>query len=260
MFKKIKKGIKVLKEEGLRIFLFKTANFVKVTIRPLYIKFFVFRNKEKVMHKLRNFSSDDNQKVFDYIFFKYLGVFAPMQIREEFLELLKIFKEIEPKIMVEIGTANGGTFFCFSKLAPDDATIISIDLPEGKFSGGYPEWKIPIFKSFTVASQKMFLLRQDSHAQETINKVKDILNKRSVDFLFIDGDHSYEGVKKDFEMYSPLVKSSGIIAFHDIISGSEENIGGVPAFWREIESKYQTVEFIKDLNQGGCGIGLIVNH
>jgi hypothetical protein len=33
--------------------------------------------------------------------------------------------------------------------------------------------------------------------------------------LFIDGDHRYEGVRRDFEMYSPLVGAGGLIAFHD---------------------------------------------
>jgi predicted O-methyltransferase YrrM len=37
------------------------------------------------------------------------------------------------------------------------------------------------------------------------------------DFLFIDGDHTYQGVKQDFQMYSPLVKKGGIVAFHDIV-------------------------------------------
>jgi predicted O-methyltransferase YrrM len=38
-----------------------------------------------------------------------------------------------------------------------------------------------------------------------------------VDLIFIDGDHSYEGVKQDFEIYAPLVRSDGLIAFHDIL-------------------------------------------
>jgi len=36
-----------------------------------------------------------------------------------------------------------------------------------------------------------------------------------IDFLFIDGDHSYEGVKTDFELYSKLLSDKGIIAIHD---------------------------------------------
>jgi len=34
-----------------------------------------------------------------------------------------------------------------------------------------------------------------------LKKIKAILRDKKVDFLFIDADHSYEGVKKDFEMY-----------------------------------------------------------
>jgi predicted O-methyltransferase YrrM len=42
-------------------------------------------------------------------------------------------------------------------------------------------------------------------------------------------DHA-KGVKMDFEKYSPLVKKGGIIAFHDIIPGSYEYVGGVLSF------------------------------
>lgn len=37
----------------------------------------------------------------------------------------------------------------------------------------------------------------------------------TVDFLFIDGDHSYEGVKKDWDLYSPLLKEGSLVVFHD---------------------------------------------
>ena len=36
-----------------------------------------------------------------------------------------------------------------------------------------------------------------------------------IDLLFIDGDHSYEGVKKDFELYSKILNDNGIIIIHD---------------------------------------------
>jgi len=80
-----------------------------------------------------------------------------------------------------------------------------------------------------------------------------------LDFLFIDGDHSYEGVKKDFEMYSPLVKKEGIIAFHDIApNGISELTGGVPRFWKEIEKKNCHQEIINNQNQEGFGIGVLI--
>jgi 2-keto-3-deoxy-L-rhamnonate aldolase RhmA len=39
--------------------------------------------------------------------------------------------------------------------------------------------------------------------------VKEVLGGQPLDYLFIDGDHTYEGVRKDFEMYGPLVRAAG---------------------------------------------------
>jgi hypothetical protein len=129
------------------------------------------------------------------------------------------------------------------------------------FGGGYPVWKVPLYKSFALSNQKSHLIRADSHGQLTLERVKSILNGKEIDFLFIDGDHTYEGVKKDFKMYSPLVKNGGVIAFHDIVPGPKGNVGGVPEFWQEIKSEYKYLEIVKDGNQGGCGIGLVYkNH
>ena len=50
----------------------------------------------------------------------------------------------------------------------------------------------------------------DSH-----NQTPDHVKPASLDFLFIDGDHSYEGVVKDAELWRPLVKPGGLIAYHD---------------------------------------------
>jgi predicted O-methyltransferase YrrM len=182
-----------------------------------------------------------------------------MQIKEEFIELLKIFQELNPKYILEIGTANGGTLFCYSKLADPDATIISIDLPEGPFGGGYPEWKIPVYQAFAKENQKLYLLRKDSHKQETLEEVKKILNGNQLDFLFIDGDHSYEGVKKDFEMYSPLVRKGGIIAFHDCLLNNDDFAsGGVKRFWDNIKREYRFKEIIQEKENKEFGISVIL--
>lgn len=101
------------------------------------------------------------------------------------------------------------------------------------------------------------MIRRNSHDLTTLFELKKILGKRKIDFLFIDGDHTYEGVKKDFAMYSPLVREGGIIAFHDIVLGPSENVGGVRKFWDEIKKGYEYIEIVKDWKQGGYGIGVI---
>jgi len=131
-------------------------------------------------------------------------------------------------------------------------------LPGGRFGGGYPEWRIPLYESFAIHNQRVYLIRGDSHANSTLKKVKEILDEQGLSFLFIDGDHTYEGVKKDFEMYSNLVGEGGIIAFHDIVPGPAESVGGVPSFWNEIKYDFDHVELVKDWKQRGCGIGVIL--
>ncbi|MEM2742136.1 MAG: class I SAM-dependent methyltransferase [Nitrososphaeria archaeon] len=190
---------------------------------------------------------------------KFNGIkIRPSQVKGEITELLKILKSVNPKNIVEIGTAGGGTLFLFAQVARSDALLISIDLPGGPFGGGYPAWKIPFYKSFArYATQRIELLRADSHDLNTLEKVKEILGDAQLDFLFIDGDHTYEGVKKDFEMYGPLVRKGGIMAFHDIVPGHPEHVGGVPKFWSEIKLRYKYIEIVEDWNQGGYGIGVI---
>jgi predicted O-methyltransferase YrrM len=78
-----------------------------------------------------------------------------------------------------------------------------------------------------------------------------------VDFLFVDGDHEYEGVVKDYELYAPLVRPGGLIAFHDIVPGDEEVVGGVPRFWEELKGSHETTELVESLDQGGYGIGVL---
>jgi predicted O-methyltransferase YrrM len=253
---KLLKALKILKKDGLRILLCKIwyyiINEIKHLTNDLITIPYLMLNK----NYLKQFSSTNPEEIFNFISNKFLKAFKPLQIKEEFVKLLEIFKENNPRVIMEIGTAMGGTLFSFCKLAQEDAIIISIDLPKGPFGGGYPEWKIPFYKAFAKGEQKLYLLRKDSHKQDTLEEIKKILSGNQLDFLFIDGDHSYEGVKKDFEMYSPLVKKGGIIAFQDIApNGLPELTGGVPKFWKEIKNKYNLSEYIENINQEGYGIG-----
>jgi predicted O-methyltransferase YrrM len=181
----------------------------------------------------------------------------PGQVKEEIIGLLKILAKRRPKVILEIGTAGGGTLFLFARTSSPEGVIMSVDLLGGRFGGGYPEWRVPFYKSFATHQQKMFLIRGDSHALSTLDTVKTFLEERRLDFLFIDGDHTYEGVKMDFEMYSKLVGKGGIIGFHDIVPGPPENVGGVPRFWNEIKRDFEHIEIVKNWNQNGYGIGVV---
>jgi cephalosporin hydroxylase len=132
-----------------------------------------------------------------------------------------------------------------------DAAIISVD------NRVYPEWRNCLYKSFAVRRQKMYLIRGDSHSLFAFDDVRKILEGHKLDFLFIDGDHTYDGVRADVEMYSGLVGKKGLIAFHDICSHAPETRCEVDKFWNEVKDKYEHGEMIKDRKQGWAGIGVI---
>ena len=181
----------------------------------------------------------------------------PVQVKEEIAQLLEFLVKQKPMVVCEIGTAGGGTLFLFSRVSHPNAMIISVDLLGGSFGGSYPKWKIPLYSSFACSSQRIYLIRGDSHDHHTFERVESVLAGRKLDFLFIDGDHTYEGVKADFENYSKLVGPGGIIAFHDIVPHPPQTKCEVSKFWNEIKYSYNHLEIVKDWSQNWAGIGVI---
>jgi len=162
--------------------------------------------------------------------------------------------------IVEIGTSKGGTFWLWCQIAQPNATIISVDLPGGNFGGGYSPEEALKFKTYRKGKQKLHFLRKDSHTPSTFKALRKTLDGREIDFLFIDGDHRYPGVKKDFQLYAPLVRSRGLVVFHDIIPHTKIRTCKVDRFWREIRRGYHSWEF-KDRDDdrgwgrwGGIGV------
>ena len=194
------------------------------------------------------------------IIYSSLGAFLtirPIQVKEEISQLLTRLEKVKPKTVVEIGTANGGTLFLLSRVADPNATLVSIDKPNGSFGGGYARSMMPVFRSFAREKQQIILVRGDSHERDTFEQTRKILDSKNLDFLFIDGDHSYRGVKSDFTMYTPLVSQGGIVALHDIVPGLSSHVGEVPRFWGEVRQGYRSREIVKNWDQGEAGIGLL---
>jgi len=249
-----KRGLYLLRSEGIakfskRFILFLSRQF-PITDRLLFEyskKIISIRMQEEKNHSLNDIIDtlyDKTPGIFPY----HLGI---IQIPEEIQKLAETVKGNKPQIIVEIGTNHGGTLYIWSRYFDEVRQIVSIDLPEG----GYPEIKQQIYKKFPQSGEINFILA-DSHQQTTLHKLDDIL-KGNVDFLFIDADHTYEGVKQDFEMYSQLVSDGGIVAFHDIVNNYNHPNIQVYKFWAEIKTQYEHEEIISNSDQGWGGIGLL---
>jgi cephalosporin hydroxylase len=182
----------------------------------------------------------------------FWGAITPNQSASEFLALLERVRAARPSCILEIGTANGGTLFAFTRVATAEAHLISLDLPGGAGGGGYPEWKIPLYERFALPGQRLDLVRDDSHDPAVRRQIVEILGGRAIDFLFIDGDHSYEGVRQDFETFAPLVRPGGLIAFHDTVFCE-----GVQRFWGELAGTGRTRDEFRADSGRVYGIGLM---
>jgi len=180
----------------------------------------------------------------------------PMQIDEELMEFVELVDEREPERIVEIGTAKGGLFYIFCRHLDSAQSIVSLDLPGGPFGGVYSEGRVPLFREFSSRTDLHFV-RGDSHDEDTARRLEDRLSGAQVDLLFLDGDHTYDGVRQDFERYKDVVAPDGLIALHDIVPNPSHSDCEVDRFWNELQDEYETRDIVADPEQGWGGIGLV---
>lgn len=159
----------------------------------------------------------------------------------------KISENGKPKAVLEIGVERGGTSYWW--MSEFKAKVLGVDITDASL----------IRSPFTAYEQcsdtgQFDFIKANSHKIETLRLIHDYMNNNNIkyfDFLWLDGDHSYIGVKKDYEMYKHLVKNEGFIGFHDIYS-DQENDGGVKKFWKELKKPYGC-----DIFHESIGTGLI---
>ena len=194
------------------------------------------------------------------------GYFESLDLKQsapEFLGLLRILETSAVSSVVEIGSHKGGTLFVWAQLikSQSDSFLCSIDLPGGDFGGGLKAGNDSLFEAFCADGQDLLVLRGDSHSPKTVAELDKYLGaEKKVDFLFIDGDHSYQGVKQDFVMYKPFVKAGGFIAFHDTIQRDDHPNIEVWKFWDELklDPENETQEFVNtDPEHRTIGIGVL---
>lgn len=111
--------------------------------------------------------------------------------------------------IVEIGVFEGYNTREFALHSNDEAIVYAID-PFFKGSLGFNYGKIMAKKEWRDKKIANKIKIIEGFSWDVTNKIPD-----NIDFIFIDGDHSFEGVKKDFDLYASKLSSNGIIALHD---------------------------------------------
>jgi len=134
--------------------------------------------------------------------------------------LAELINNEKLKSVVELGIGKSQTFGYLLTHCPN-AVIIGVDqwkkLPERKVPGAetYESWDMELLKTRAhdlVNQHPTKAIVFDMTTTEAVKHVKD----ESIDLLFIDADHTYEGVMNDIQNWLPKVKEGGYIYGHDI--------------------------------------------
>lgn len=238
---------------------------------------------EEPEQRIRKFT--DDQERIETIINEAYQLYMP-QVRSEITDLTRFLlshwqgnKITSPNIL-EIGTKFGGTFYIWNKLIEmiGSGLAISIDLDDKGLHGGIGDERMDTRDLwFQERFPNCHFIRGDSHSNETWNRLGSFtqmnppggtlespgqLYKPFLDFLFIDGDHSYSGVEQDFKDYSRFVKPGGVIAMHDIQISEHHHSRNVYVgeFWNHLKEicPWEMIEIIGDKDQIWAGIGILI--
>tara|TARA_Y100000992_G_scaffold196987_1_gene134031 strand:+ start:176 stop:979 length:804 start_codon:yes stop_codon:yes gene_type:complete len=153
------------------------------------------------------------------------------QYPNQFSKYLCLLKEQKINSYIEIGCRWGGTFVLtneYLKMFNNVNKSVAVDIIDS-----------PVSDYCTLNNETQFK-KINSQSKEFVN----YMNNNYFDLIFIDGNHSYKGVKNDYE----VSKNSGkIFVFHDIISDA---CPGVVKFWNELKNnKNDTYNFFEFTEQ-----------
>jgi cephalosporin hydroxylase len=174
----------------------------------------------------------------------------------ELMRLVSLYFDLQPLRVLEIGTEIGGTLWHWLQNAIPGSVVVSVD--DMASLNGEQREKLPgMWQSWCPQGVRFEKITGDSKDPQIIAKVKELLLQ--VDFLFIDGDHTYEGVRADWMNYGPMVRRGGLIAFHDLITPDFGKHVKVPQLWKEIQDAgYITMNLFADPSENWGGIGVVV--
>lgn len=199
-----------------------------------------------------------------------------LQHRPELSALLDFLEEREPETVLEIGAFCGGTLYVWARALSTTTQVLAVDKPV--WTDLVHDGRRSLFPTFD-RSVDIELLYGDSHEEGTRAAVGEALDGE-VDLLFVDGDHTYRGVRADFETYRGVLADDGVVAFHDVCRHARDaaerrerlaaradldpalvEVGpdewGVHELWAELRESHETREFLSHPDQMGMGIGVV---
>jgi len=164
-----------------------------------------------------------------------------------------LVKSVQPKMFVELGTHSGNSYSAFCQAIAESglaARAYAVDTWKGDaHSGAYEEEVFDDLRLFNEQHYGSFstLLRME------FDQARAHFADGSIDLLHIDGLHTYEAVKHDFETWRDALSNRAVVVFHD--TNVRESDFGVWRLWAEMVDRYPSFEFDHSHGLGILGFG-----
>lgn len=182
---------------------------------------------------------------------RYLAENMPVQPAEQRAnEVLLRIQGIEKPRGAEIGVFKGDMSACLLRGSPD-LELIMVDSWEGSgaaYDGDSGDWHADLTDSaqeeFMAAAERRVAFTGD---RASINRGRSVDMARevpegSLDFVFIDADHSYQGCKADIEAWAPKLKAGGWLCGHDYENTAFPKFGVTQAVTEYLEKTGLSLE------------------
>jgi O-antigen biosynthesis protein len=164
-----------------------------------------------------------------------------------------VINALRPRTVVELGTHYGNSYFAFAEAIDQVGLACSayaVDTWQGdEHSGPYGEEVFAVVEEHNERHYSRF----SSLVRSTFDEAVVHFGDGEIDLLHIDGHHTYDSVKHDFELWLPRLSSRGVVLFHDI--EVRERDFGVSKVWGEVSETYPSFAFRHSHGLGVAGVG-----
>ena len=175
---------------------------------------------------------------------------------QEVAGMIEVLNSEGVRSYLEVGCRYGDTFHAVGLALPEGSRCVACDLPgwrNGVKSQRHPRSHKYLQRAADDLSRKgrpASVIIGDSHHHKTVAAVKALA---PFDAVFIDGDHTYEGVVEDWRNYGPMAR---IVAFHDVV-GKKPETSGPRQLFSELRASHRHKLIAVDPDPAACGIGVI---